>query len=251
MGAKKNLVQVAALSKSFPANPQVQMISALLEQKPGKPAAYEYRSNDIIATLQELMREFKDKKKKLEISAEKTEEKEAAEEDKKAETKARDADQEFLDELTKQCGSKAEEWDQRSKTRSAELTAIAEATELLKSGVKDNYAANKKLAGLQKAAKHSPASFLQAVQVHTGTGGGATTTKTALVARALQLLDARAAKLDSPGLVALAAKVAVHGDQFAKVKELINDLISKLEKQAKDESDQKSFCDKEMKKARA
>merc|ERR1712008_251142 len=109
--AKKNLVQVAALSKSFPANPQVQMISALLEQKPGKPAAYEYRSNDIIATLQELMREFKDKKKKLfdddfekkaifdelmvglknekkfkeeekkektEISAEKTEEKEAA-----------------------------------------------------------------------------------------------------------------------------------------------------------------------------
>jgi len=63
--AKKNLVQVAALSKSFPANPQVQMISALLEQKPGKPAAYEYRSNDIIATLQELMREFKDKKKKL------------------------------------------------------------------------------------------------------------------------------------------------------------------------------------------
>merc|ERR1712008_53122 len=59
----------------------------------------------------------------------------------------------------------------------------------------------------------------------------------------------RAAKLDSPGLVALAAKVAVHGDQFAEVKELINDLISKLEKQAKDESDQKSFCDKEMKKA--
>merc|ERR1712129_319173 len=280
--AKKNLVQVAALSKSFPANPQVQMISALLEQKPGKPAAYEYRSNDIIATLQELMREFKDrkrncsttisrkkaifdelmvglknekkfkeeeKKEKTEISAEKTEEKEAAEEDKEAETKARDADQEFLDELTKQCGSKAEEWDQRSKTRSAELTAIAEATELLKSGVKDNYAANKKLAGLQKAAKHSPASFLQAVQVHAGTGGGATITKTALVARALQLLDARAAKLDSPGLVALAAKVAVHGDQFAKVKELINDLISKLEKQAKDESDQKSFCDKEMKKA--
>jgi len=55
--------------------------------------------------------------------------------------------------------------------------------------------------------------------------------------------------LDSPGLSALAAKVAVHGDQFAKVKELINDLISKLEKQATDESDQKSFCDKEMKKA--
>jgi len=70
-----------------------------------------------------------------------------------------------------------------------------------------------------------------------------------LVARALQLLDTRATKLDSPGLSALAAKVAVHGDQFAKVKELINDLISKLEKQAKDESDQKSFCDKEMKKA--
>merc|ERR1712113_17758 len=60
--AKTDLAQVAALSKRFPVNPQLQMISALLEQK---PAAYEYRSNDIIATLQELMRSFKDKKKKL------------------------------------------------------------------------------------------------------------------------------------------------------------------------------------------
>merc|ERR1712032_551664 len=231
---------------------------------------------------QELMRSFKDKKKKLfdddfekkaifdklmvglknekkfkeeekkektEISAEKTEDKEAAEDDEKAETKARDADKEFMDELTKQCGAKAEEWDQRSKTRSAELTAIAEATDILKSKVSDNYAANKKLAGLQKAAQHSPAAFLQEVQEHSSAGGGASTTQAALVARALQLLDTRAAKLDSPSLAALAAKVAVHGDQFAKVKKLINDLISKLEKQAKDEADQKAFCDKEMNKA--
>merc|ERR1719468_1424505 len=151
-----------------------------------------------------------------------------------------------MDELTKQCGAKAEEWDQRSKTRSAELTAIAEATEILKSGVKDNYAANKNLAGLQKSVKHSTASFLQEVLVHSGTGGGAVAAKTTLVARALQLLDTQAAKLNSPGLSALAAKVAVHGDQFAKVKELINDLISKLEKQAKDEEDHKAFCDKEL-----
>merc|ERR1712113_853020 len=61
-----------------------------------------------------------EKKKKAAISDAKTEDKEAEEADKKAETDARDSDKEFLDELTKQCESKAKEWDQRSTARTAE-----------------------------------------------------------------------------------------------------------------------------------
>merc|ERR1719272_94462 len=77
----------------------------------------------------------------------------SAQEDKDAETKAKDADQEFLNELTEGCQTKAEGWDSRSKTRAAELTSIAEAMEVLKSGVAPNYSANKKLVGIEKAGK--------------------------------------------------------------------------------------------------
>merc|ERR1719482_1330533 len=56
-----------------------------------------------------------------------------------------EADQAFMKDLTEQCETKAKDFDQRSKTRSAEITAITEAIEILKSGVQPNYSANKKL----------------------------------------------------------------------------------------------------------
>mmetsp|Transcript_55901 Transcript_55901/g.111069 ORF Transcript_55901/g.111069 Transcript_55901/m.111069 type:complete len:682 (-) Transcript_55901:334-2379(-) len=276
--AKVDLVQVAALSKRYPTNPQLQMITALLEQK---PPSYVFRSNDIIQLLQRLLVDFKDnkqqlfedefalkeifdekmlgmqnekkfktaeKKKKAAISDAKTEDKEAKEADKKAETDAKDSDKEFLDELTKQCQTKAEEWDQRSTARTAELTAISEATEILKAGVAKNYGANEKLVGLQVAAY--PSTFLQKVQVHRGAGRrDAAAAQTELVHRTLRLLDAKAAKLQSSTLSGLAAKIALEEDHFVKVRGLIKDIIAMLKKQAEAEASQKSFCDKEMAKA--
>mmetsp|Transcript_55900 Transcript_55900/g.111064 ORF Transcript_55900/g.111064 Transcript_55900/m.111064 type:complete len:682 (-) Transcript_55900:334-2379(-) len=276
--AKVDLVQVAALSKRYPTNPQLQMITALLEQK---PPSYVFRSNDIIQLLQRLLVDFKDnkqqlfedefalkeifdekmlgmqnekkfktaeKKKKAAISDAKTEDKEAKEADKKAETDAKDSDKEFLDELTKQCQTKAEEWDQRSTARTAELTAISEATEILKAGVDPNYGANKKLVGLQVAATAS--SFLQRVQVHRGAGRrDAVAAQTELVHRTLRLLDASATKLQSATLSAMTAKIALEEDHFVKVRGLIKDIIAMLKAQAEAEADQKSFCDKEMAKA--
>jgi len=276
--AKLNLAQVTTLSNRYATNPHLQMITALLEQD---PAAYEFRSNDIIQMLQKLLVDFKDNKKQLfedefalqsvydenmlgmqnskkfktaektkkaEISDAKTEDKEGKEADLKAETDARDSDKEFLDELTKQCQSKAEEWDQRSTARTAELTAISEATEILKAGVNPNYGANKKLVGLQVAAH--PSSFLQKVQLRRGAGRrDAAAAQTELVHRTLRLLDGRAAKLQSSTLSSLAAKITLEEDHFVKVRGLIKDIIAKLKAQAEAEADQKSFCDKEMKKA--
>merc|ERR1719199_1603047 len=158
--------------------------------QPGENFDYTYHSNDIIATLEGLRKQFIERKNKIDKEefdlkaafdsrklglenqkkfaeeeknakemqeAEKSERKEAKEEEKTEETNAKAADQSFLDVLTGDCEAKAGLWDQRSKNRAAELTALGEALEALETGVKPNWGANQKLAGLQVP----PASFLQ------------------------------------------------------------------------------------------
>merc|ERR1719235_1709771 len=156
-------------------------IFALLEEMagaPGKPAAYEYHSNDIIATLKGLLKTFKSDKyeldteeaskqndyemeaqarantikftdmdiqEKAKLSADKENEKAKTEQEKEQEVADMEADQAFMKDLTEKCEIKAKDFDQRSKTRAAEITAITEAIEILKSGVQPNYSANKKL----------------------------------------------------------------------------------------------------------
>merc|ERR1719456_617503 len=143
-----------------------------------KPAAYEYHSNDIIATLKGHLKTFKadkyeldteeaekqndyemeaqarantikftqaDIEEKAKLSADKENEKAKTEAEKTEEIAMMEADQAFMKDLTEQCETKAKDFDQRSKTRAAELTAITEAIEILKSGVQPNYSANKKL----------------------------------------------------------------------------------------------------------
>merc|ERR1719450_2039164 len=90
----------------------------------------------------------------------------SAKDDKDEETKDRNADQSFMDELTRDCEEKAGLWDQRSKTRSDELKALADATEELQKGATPNFSANKKLVGFQrkavvKKAAIAPVSFVQ------------------------------------------------------------------------------------------
>merc|ERR1719388_205674 len=79
---------------------------------------------------------------------EEEEEKEMAQNDYDAEVEARKADEDFLDELTTTCEKKAKAWDERSKTRAAELTAITKATEALREGAQKNYESSK-LASMQ------------------------------------------------------------------------------------------------------
>jgi hypothetical protein len=281
--AKVDLIKLhSTLSKKLSAS-QLQVVSGILGVqdggKPGQPAAYNYQGNDIIDTLRELGRQFKDTKKqqdedelaskfksekkllgllnerkfaekakaeKEELVATKTEQKSTAEDDKTTETENRDSDQSFLDELTEKCQSRAEQWDQRSTTRSGELTAIMEAKTALQGGATENYDKGN-LAGLQqKSALKTITAVKEVKKVPSFIQLKASSST--VVASAVERLNTMATKLHSATLAAVAAQAKMAGG-FDKVKELIGDLIKKLEEEAKNAEDAKAFCDEEMKKA--
>jgi len=275
-GAKTDLVQVTrSLVKAVSKQPALAQVYAKAAPK------FEYQSNDIIATLQGLLATFKSMKKDLDIQefdtnaafernrlglsneqqfaekekAEKesiveakTEQLEAAKSDRDDENSDMNSDQSFLDEVTSQCEGKAAQFDQRSSTRAAELTALADATAELEKGAVPNFSANKKLVGLQltKLGKKSssPVTFVQINEInHQKTG------KDAVLQRARTFLNGVVDRTRSRVLSALAVRVNLAEDHFVKVRKLIKDLIAKLRADATSEATQKTICDKGMKKA--
>lgn len=240
------------------------MVALTQTRGPGDPADFKFQSGEIIETLRELNRAFKadlkaldeeefekkrdhemvegaraNKMKALEDEIDKKEQLSAEKSAKKAddeglldeEETARGDDQSFLDKLTTKCEDKATLWDQRSKSRAAELTALTEATGIMK-GASKNYNANSKLVLAQKVT-----SFLQ---VEKGTNH---------VQAVVAFLKSRSDLLRNGQIKKLLSELVMGDDHFVKVRQLIQDLIAKLEDEADAEADQKSFCDEEMKKA--
>jgi len=238
------------------------LASAKLTEEPDN---YKFGGDDIIATLQELSRTFKSelarvdeeegtkkhdhnmvegaRSHKLHAYESEIDEKEKLSADKSAdksdkeglltdETTARAADQGFLDAVTTTCEDKAKAWDERSKSRAGELTALTEAKGLLSEGG-ENYDANVKLVGL---VQKQPPSFLQ-------------TRGPRRVRQLLAFLSNQAHALRSRRLSKLVHKLGLAGDHFVKVRGIIKDLISRLEDDSEAEATQKSFCDEEMGKA--
>merc|ERR1719265_278883 len=260
-------------------------ITTALKKGGEDPAGFKFHSGEIIELMQDTLKKFKINKndldadeaekkhtfdmaqgarfnqiKALSASLEEAEkecgakeaEKAAAEADKDKTTEDKTADNTFMDDLTSQCEEKAEAWDARSKTRSAELTAIAGALAALKGEVVDNYSANKKLVGLvsqkSKVSQTKPhghwvwvedsPNFLQKKQEHN---------KKAVVHKLMQFIKTQAKKLSSDELSALA--IRLKEDHFVKVRGMIKDLMAKLKADAAAEADQKAWCDAEMEKS--
>jgi len=254
---------LSKLSKFGLTVPDLTVLASM--QQSEDPASYKFGGDDIIATLQELSRTFKaelkrvneeegttkhdhnmvegarsnkinayeaDIDKKEKMSADKSADKSEKEGLLSEETNARAADQGFLDAVTTTCEDKAKAWDERSKSRAGELTALTEAKGQLAAGG-EKYSANEKLVGLVQ----QPApSFLQ-------------TRGPRRVRELLAFLSKKAHALRSRRLAKLVHTVGLAGDHFAKVRGIIKDLISRLEDDAEAEATQKSFCDTEMRKS--
>merc|ERR1719199_69648 len=170
-------------------------------------------------------------------------------------------DMQYLDELNTACSEKAKTWDQRTKLRSNELTAITQATGIVKATVMDKTASatirfaqtgsvvrvaeavtssDNAMETIEAEAEitensDSALGFLQkkSVQKHDPDAGRQ---------MIVNLLKGQGMKLKSTLLSALATKIA--SDPFAKIKKLIQELIERLLTEAANEANQKGWCDK-------
>merc|ERR1719201_2303430 len=301
-----------------------------------EPAGYSLHSAEVVTTLKGLLKTFKQKKiqadneemhsrQEYEMAAaaranqikalnkavtEKSEQVAALEEEinaaetEKLETEnAKNADRQFLDDLAAKCEQKAQIYDQRSSTRTAELTAIAEALELLKGDVSKMYPANdlgliRKKAAVKKTALKQKISAIKPLPGHWEFVFDQAPAKKEVAARRVEVdasdddsddsdesdeaddddadsdqdddeemsflqkssrpetaakrkqvlgfLTQKARELKSAALTTMVVKLRDAPSPFAKVKQMIEDLITRLEDEAAAEASQKEWCDKEM-----
>jgi len=263
--AKLDLLQIQALAMSLTGEHAAKATAAL--KTLDGPHAFEYQSNDIIAVLDNLKDQFlenkkeldedefdtnsaherrklglaneakfakKDKDEKTTTMEGKTEEKEKTNADIREETADKNADYVFLTELTDTCSQKATDWDQRSLARAGELTALTNALAALEKGAAKQYSANKELVLVQAP------SFIQI------RGKGNQVLRAAASQSVQDMLAKQAILLQSPVLSMMSMKVKLAADHFVKVRNMIRDLITKLDADQASEANQKSFCDTNM-----
>mmetsp|Transcript_22935 Transcript_22935/g.64111 ORF Transcript_22935/g.64111 Transcript_22935/m.64111 type:complete len:765 (-) Transcript_22935:105-2399(-) len=280
-------------------------VAALLQQTPTAPAVptedYRFHSDTIITTLEGLLKDFRAQKTLVDedevravslhdqflqesadvIKAKKTDL--SSKEKSKAHTQEKIAstnqqltsvaatlldDQEYLKELSKMCSDKAVTWDQRSKVRQDELSALTAAISILKGAVSEKTtAATVRLAQRGVAVRVAEAmartpeamealeadaesvetpSFLQQSEVVRSPVEAVKTAHAADDGRQMiaSLLRSKGQQLRSTLLSSLAARIT--DDPFAKVKVLIQELIERLQKEATNELNHKGWCDKSI-----
>merc|ERR1719482_2008352 len=143
-----------------------------------------------------------------------------AEQDESSKSKA--TDEAYLADLKQSCATKAAEWSQRQKSASEEIGVIEKAKEILSEGVKVFLQVSRKTDDKDDELKRSQ------------------------IATVLRNL---ATKHHAYQLSQLSAEVL--SDPFGKVRGLIEGMVERLMKEAAEEAESKSFCDKEISKSRA
>eukprot|EP00429_Kryptoperidinium_foliaceum_P015088 CAMPEP_0176037292 /NCGR_PEP_ID=MMETSP0120_2-20121206/18474_1 /TAXON_ID=160619 /ORGANISM="Kryptoperidinium foliaceum, Strain CCMP 1326" /LENGTH=641 /DNA_ID=CAMNT_0017370681 /DNA_START=79 /DNA_END=2000 /DNA_ORIENTATION=+ len=146
------------------------------------------------------------------------------------------ADDKALGDLHHECMTKAEDFEAETKSRGEELSALAKAKEVLVANVGG---AEELSYGLNQ---------VSLLQVSTGSQ---ITTKAALAQfEATRIVRDLARRVRSSALAQLAAQIgsASHsgGDQFAKVKGLIQDMVERLEAEAEADASKKAWCDRNL-----
>jgi hypothetical protein len=152
-------------------------------------------------------------------------------------------DQAYLSDVSKQCNAKAVLWDQRTQLRANEIQAISQAVEIMKGIQVDAPAPSFVQVSSHHPAKATPAKAASARTSRLGLNAvkGALKSRSAKVA---EMLLARGKKLNSEFLVFMAAQA--RADPFKKIKQMIQDLVEKLLKEAAEEASHKGWCDGEL-----
>jgi hypothetical protein len=166
-----------------------------------------------------------------------TESKKTAEGDLQVTTAGLKEDEEVIATLKQDCMTGSEDYEEGVKCRKEELEAIAKALEVLK-----------EMTGGATDVTYSASSFLQISDAsNLRTGADLANFEVVRFVRKLAM------EQHSEALAQLARRMSSairYGgsskDPFAKVKALIEDMLSKLEKDGKADASQKAYCDKEM-----
>mmetsp|Transcript_10056 Transcript_10056/g.25165 ORF Transcript_10056/g.25165 Transcript_10056/m.25165 type:complete len:734 (-) Transcript_10056:75-2276(-) len=236
--------------------------------------AYEFQSSSIIDMLKKLQDEFREKlgtaqkeeknsqhahdmivmdltdaiENAAKMVEEKTKEKErkasekAADEKQLEATKATKAsDEQTLKEVTTECEEKTLSFKEKQQLRTEELEAIAKAIEILKSPD-----------ALGNAEKHldlaqvsSASSLLQGGESVRAMGERRSQ---GVHRRVREFLESEGRRLKSKHIALLADKILA--DPFAKVKQMIDSMITRLLEEANEDADHEGFCDTEMGKSK-
>jgi len=143
------------------------------------------------------------------------------------------ADKEYAQALHMECTEKNQAWEERQADSAAEQAAIDKAKEILQEGVvaftqvKTAVQSSKKGLDIDESSSDSLAAKRRA--------------------HVQKLLKSLAKQYSSFALMSLASRSAQ--DPFAKIRGLIEDMITKLLNEASEEADQKAFCDEELAKS--
>eukprot|EP00397_Hematodinium_sp_SG-2012_P019514 GEMP01020051.1.p1 GENE.GEMP01020051.1~~GEMP01020051.1.p1 ORF type:complete len:665 (+),score=284.09 GEMP01020051.1:80-2074(+) len=147
-------------------------------------------------------------------------------------TTARDDDQQYLDVTSATCAKKDSDFKNRQQLRADEITAIEKAIEILSSDA---------VAGT--ASRHLPAlfatSFAQLRSIHKKLAPEAHAQQ-----RVIRYLTQQGNRINSRMLSALAVRAAA--DPFEKIKQMVEDLITRLMEEANAEAEEKAWCDEEL-----
>jgi len=140
-------------------------------------------------------------------------------------------DKDFLKNLDASCATKTKEWEERSKTRAEELTALSETIKILN----DDDA----LDLFKKTLPSGSSSFVQLQQ----TRGMLRDQALGVVRRAWSVSD----RHHRPGLdflvLALTGKKALNQGMFDKVIRMCDDLVAELRQEQQDDIDKKEYCE--------
>jgi len=270
--ASASLLQVSELTM-LPERVKA-MVSAFMammdsdDQAPTPPEAnaYEFQSGGIVDMLKKLQDDFRKQAKQCDkeemnskhaydmvmqdlttsISQAKADiEAKSADKEKKSEKIAEDKgllaatmkdkaqDEKTLSDLEAECFQKGESFKEKQQLRAEEIDALEKAIEVLSSEAVSGGAQH-----LSLVAK-SGSSLMQLRSSYKGAAA-----QEGIRHRVTEFLAARAKVLKSKQLSLLVDKIAA--DPFAKVKKLIDDMITRLLEEANADAEQEGFCDKEL-----